>query len=199
MNLSILILTHQRPKLFERCINSVLPYLDDILEVIVNNDSGDIEEITHPSITYHYNRFEFLSEIYEFLYRESKGEYIYFLEDDDYLASGFSTIKLEGDLIIGNYYPTYKPDYAFACMSSIRNGPINIKDINLERLQLSQFIFKRDSMCDFIFPEDSNIHNDIRLVQHVAAGRIIKGINKIIYYQTTDGGDNISFTQSSLI
>ena len=46
MKLSVLIPTHKRPKLFIRCLNSVLNTLDELdFEVIVNNDSNDITEI----------------------------------------------------------------------------------------------------------------------------------------------------------
>ena len=44
--LSILILTHNRPLLFERCINSVLRNLPNYeIEILVNNDTNDIKEI----------------------------------------------------------------------------------------------------------------------------------------------------------
>ena len=46
MKLSVLIPTHNRPKLFTRCLTSVLDTLDGLeFEVIVNNDSNDITEI----------------------------------------------------------------------------------------------------------------------------------------------------------
>ena len=46
MKLSILILTHNRPKLFKRCIKSVIKNLPDFdIEILVNNDSNDIEEV----------------------------------------------------------------------------------------------------------------------------------------------------------
>ena len=47
MRLSILILSHNRPYLFRRCLESVLKQLQDDIEVIVNNDTQDIEEIEH--------------------------------------------------------------------------------------------------------------------------------------------------------
>ena len=46
MMLSILILTHNRPQLFKRALTSVLNNLPDYeIEILVNNDSQDIEEI----------------------------------------------------------------------------------------------------------------------------------------------------------
>ena len=60
--LSILILTHNRPDLFQRCLHSVLSQLDDRtdVEIIVNNDSNDIREINDSRVTYYYKSFEIL-------------------------------------------------------------------------------------------------------------------------------------------
>ena len=82
MKLSILILTHNRPKLFKRCIDSVIKNLPDFdIEILVNNDSNDIEEVYSENITikYFYKKYKELGETYRFLYFESKGEYIFFL------------------------------------------------------------------------------------------------------------------------
>jgi hypothetical protein len=201
-SLSILILTHDRPELFTRCINAIVPQLNDDIEVIVNNDSNDITEVVHPNITYHYNKFDNISMIYEFLLNESTSDYVYFAEDDDFVIETFSDIKLENDIIVGNYYPTYEPNYLLVCMSLRKDKLLSptefIDTLNIEHLQLSQFIFKRDTIKDFVFPMDNNIHNDINLVLHsVSNSTVISSINKIIYYQTIDGGDNISFPSTT--
>jgi hypothetical protein len=45
---------------------------------------------------------------------------------------------------------------------------------------------------------DSDIHNDIRLVRYAASqSASIQTLNKVFYYQTIDGGDNISFPRFS--
>ena len=55
MKLSILILTHNRPLLFERCINSVLNNLPNYdIEILVNNDSNDITEIHNDKVNIYY-------------------------------------------------------------------------------------------------------------------------------------------------
>lgn len=201
-SLSILILTHNRPKLFDRCINAIIPHLNDDVEVIVNNDSNDIIEIEHPQITYHYNKFNNMSMIYEFLLNESVGEYIYFAEDDDYVTNSIFELRLDSDMIIGNYYPRYSPSWKLECMSHYKDDLMSPEDfadvIHLKHLQLSQFIFKRSTIIDFVFPMDNNIHNDINLVMHAASnsGRI-NTINRIMFHQTTDGGDNVSFPETT--
>ena len=92
MKLSILILTHNRPKLFTRCITSVLNILPEYkVEILVNNDTNDIQEVydNKVNIRYFYEQKNDLSDIYKFLYNTAKGEFIYFLEDDDYLKPNF--------------------------------------------------------------------------------------------------------------
>jgi len=202
MRLSILILTHNRPKLFTRCLKSVLSQLSEGVEIIVNNDSNDIEEIQHPSVTYHYNKFDSLCEIYKFLLEQATQEYVYFLEDDDYLANGFFNIELNADLIAGNYCPTYDTKDMLEYMTLWETNCLSPSEfagkINDEHLQLSQHIFKREKILKFKFKMDSDIHNDIRLVRYAASqSTSIQTLNKVFYYQTIDGGDNISFPSFS--
>ena len=198
MKLSILIPTHNRPSLFARCLLSVLPQINTDIEVIVNNDSNDIKPIEWPNVTYHYNKFDNMSLIYKFLLEQATGEYVYFLEDDDYLVSDFASIDLDADLIVGNYCPTYNPDYLLECLKCYVDKECDpnqfVSELNLEHLQLGQHIFKRSTIVDFEFPMDNNVHNDINLVLHGASNsKKIRTMRKIMYYQTIDGGDNVSF------
>ena len=198
MKLSILILTHNRPQLFKRCLESVLAQIHPKVEVLVNNDSCDIEEIIHPQVSYFYHNPRSLCEIYKFLLMESTGEYVYYLEDDDYLVNDFLEQDVNADLIVGNYCPKYETKDMLVFMTLYKDTYISsnsfLSNLNTEHLQLSQHIFKRDHIIDFDFPNDSNIHNDIKLVIHAASkAQIIKTVNKVFYYQTIDGGDNISF------
>jgi glycosyltransferase involved in cell wall biosynthesis len=199
MKLSFLILTHNRPKLFQRCLNSVLNKISNDVEVIVNNDSSDIEEIKHKQVSYYYERFEHLSQVYEFLFKQSKGEYVYFLEDDDYLIKSFD-FKFDADLIVGNYTTNYDIFHKFDSMTnfkdSIETSNSFIKVMKPHLLQLSQVIFKRETISDFIFPKDSNIYNDEKLIRHACFNsKKIITMNKIFFCQTIDGRDNISFPE----
>jgi glycosyltransferase involved in cell wall biosynthesis len=198
MMLSILIPTHNRPILFERCLKAILSQMTDNIEIIVNNDSDDIIEIRHPNVKYYYNQFDNLSQVYEFLLNQAQGEYVYYAEDDDYIVEDFTKIVLDADLIAGNYYPTYGQSNTLPCMQLYKNNILNtaefIDSTDLFHLQLSQYIFKRSTIMDFKFPMDNNIHNDIKLVIHSASNAsTIKTMNKVFFYQTIDGKDNISF------
>jgi hypothetical protein len=180
----------------------VLCQLRDGIEVIVNNDSNDIDQIEHPRVQYYYQKFDDLSSNYEFVLSKSTGEYVYFLEDDDYLVGDFLNQQLDADLIVGNYYPKYETTDLFEIVSMYKDDRMNthrfIDNLNIEHLQLSQHIYKRSLITDFVFPKDNNIRNDIKLTLHAAMrAKSIKTNSKIFYYQTIDGGDNISFPEST--
>ena len=188
MKLSFLILTHNRPSLFKRCIESILQF--DFLfpiEILVNNDSSDIMEIydTRYSVKYFYNKSENLSTVYKNLFIEATGEYIYFIEDDDYLSKNFlKFLNLTFDLLYMNYK---KVD------TRLNFKPFQFELINTD-FQLSQILFKKELLKDYEFPNDNNLHNDWRMFQLVKnRAESIQIINKIMYIQTCDGNDNISF------
>ena len=198
MKLSILILTHNRPELFTRCLESVLAQIHPDVEVLVNNDSCDITEINHPQVKYFYCKFDSLCEIYKFLLATAQGEHVYYLEDDDYLVTDFLEQDLCADLIVGNYCPTYETADMLTFMTLYKDNLLTpnqfLSNLNTEHLQLSQHIFNRSHIQDFDFPNDSNVHNDIKLVVYAASkANSIKTVSKVFYYQTVDGGDNISF------
>lgn len=199
MRLSILIPTHNRPALFTRCLESALADISPDVEIIVNNDSNDITEIDHPQVKYHYNKFDNLSQIYQFLLNQSTGDFVYFLEDDDYLRTKLNDIlDNQFGLIVGNYYPTYNTADKLVYPTIYHNkifSPYEFLNIlNREHLQLSQHIYRRDVISDFEFPMNSDIHNDILLTEHaIRRSTLIKTTSTILYCQTIDGGDNISF------
>lgn len=196
MRMSILILTHNRPELFKRCIKSALHNIPEDVEILVNNDTKDITEFIHPQVQYFYENPEHLSDKYKFLLDKAKGEHIYYLEDDDYLVLNFYNIVmplLDHDLIAGNYMPTWNNGWVLRCTRSMSAG-INL---DCEELQLSQFVMRASLARTWMFPKDSHIHNDQKLVKHVYDNsKSSININKILYYQTTDGRDNISFPES---
>lgn len=198
MRLSVLILTHNRPKLFERCLTAVLKQIPADVEIIVNNDSNDITVIDHPQVTYYFNQFDNLSAVYKFLLNASTGEYVYYAEDDDYVVSDLLSIALDADIVAGNYYPKHLHGDILTCTALYNDDTCDaatfLEKTDFHNLQLSQYFFKRSVINEFTFPEDSDIHNDMLLVRHAATqASCVRTSRKVFFYQTTDNKDNISF------
>ncbi len=198
--ISVLILTHKRPRLFQRCINSVLNAYNNFkipIEIIVNNDSNDIEEkyFQNISITYTYNQNQNLGALYKDIYNRAKGEYVYFLEDDDVMIINFFRIisNYNQDIIYGNYIP-YEWNSEF--VSFFNKDEHNSKkdfltDYDNTHFQFSQLCFRKQALDVINFPTDNNIENDFKVFE-LLEGTFVN-IKKVLYKQTTDGKDNISF------
>lgn len=207
MKLSILILTHNRPNLFERCIKSVLNNLPDFpVEIIVNNDSNDITEIYSDTVnvSYHYKKHKKLTDTYKFLYEQSKGEYIFYLEDDDYIKSYFfKFLNFNYDINFLNYLSkdilnhkknliTYYKRFfnKFKLLSKINDLSEFLNIYKPRDFQFSQIVFKKSGIkC---WPKEDNIHNDYKIFKSLDLKTILY-ISKPLWIQTTDGSDNISF------
>jgi len=207
MKLSILILTHNRPLLFERCIKSVLDNLPQYdIEIIVNNDSNDITEVykNNVSISYFYKKHKKLTDTYKFLFNKSCGDYVFFLEDDDYIKSNFfKFLDYNYDVNFLNYISkdiiTNKQNikvYYERFFKKFRNYKnINILSEFLKKydhtdFQLSQIVFKRNGIK--YWPKDDDINNDYKIFSSLQLKSILY-ICKPVWIQTTDGLDNISF------
>lgn len=204
MKLSVLILTHNRPKLFDRCVESVLQSTEHMdREILINNDSSDITE-RHDGVIYHYKASEDLSELYKYLFDQSTGEYIHFIEDDDYLIPDrYSKIELTKDIHYIEYMsmPLVK-DIGLLHQRNllqenriceyIRDPKCFFDSLTTRYFQLSQIIFRKDLLTNF--PKGNNINNDLTLFKNVASNaETIKYERGNMWVQTTDGNDNISF------
>lgn len=207
MDLTILLPTHNRPHLYQRALTSVLNQIPKGVQVIVNNDSNDITEISHPQVKYYYNNYNNLSDVYKFLLSTATTSYVYFLEDDDYLKNGFFNVLNQHltdnyDIISGNYWPTFNDEHI---LKTHTNGIYTeqeqfVNALDYKYLQLSKFIFKRKRIVNYNFKKDSNVHNDIDLVLHaVSESDKFICLPDVLYFQTVDGKDNISFEQFSAV
>jgi len=190
IKLSFLILTHNRPELFKRCLLSILQFDYPFeIEILVNNDSQDITEIYSEkhNIKYSYIRSNTLSHLYKYLFETSRGEYIYYLEDDDYLSKNFlKHLNLKCDVL----YMNYKKVDTFLNFSKFK-----IEEIN-ENFQLSQIIFRRILINEKSFPNNNDLDNDWKLFQSLKNNTTdMLLIPNIMFIQTCDGKDNISFPE----
>jgi glycosyltransferase involved in cell wall biosynthesis len=207
MKLSICLPTHNRPKLFTRAIKSILSTDPDFeYEIRVNNDSCDITEIPGEHIHYTYYKDTDLSNIYKHLFDTSTGEYIFFLEDDDYIhPSFFSSLDFEYDINYILYTSIdhiehYGPHEAInrqllnKHLTSVTKYSEFIDTYDDMYFQLSQIVFKKDVVLKF--PDGNNINNDYKLFSEcINKESTIKYIGKQLWIQTTDGLDNISFEE----
>lgn len=201
MKISILILTHKRPELFNRCLQSVLNNLPEDVEIIVNNDSNDIVEIKNNQVKYFYQKNNNLPLIYNFLIEQSVGKYLYFLEDDDFVVPNFWKIistKLDGNnTLFYNYIPenNYK-EYINIFYKKIPNGIYHKLDffniMNIKKFQLSQIIFRKEDVV--FFPTNNDLDYDFKLLTNLN-NLNIEFCNDPLFIQTTDGKDNISFKE----
>ena len=181
IKISILILTHNRPELFKRCINSVINSNPKNYEILVNNDSHDITEIQGENIRYYYQKHYDLSSTYKFLFDNAKGDYIYFLEDDDYIIKDFWRY------IDYSYNINYLNYLKYEAVKNIKTK-FKIETVN-EDFQLSQILFQKALVKKF--PIGNNIYNDWELFQSIK-NTSINIVPKIMFIQTQDGKDNIS-------
>jgi len=183
MKLSILILTHNRPELFKRCFKSAMN--DYNFEILVNNDNQDIEEIQGGK--YFYEKSDNLADLYKFLFNKAKGEYVIFLEDDDYFTDDFfHLLDFEYDV---NYFNYMSYDIRKTVKRAQQKFEIESKNINF---QLSQIMFKKSLVSEF--PTNNDLDNDWNLFQHIKTKtNSIKIVKDYAFIQTTDGKDNISF------
>ena len=175
-SLSVLILTHNRPDQFKRCLDSALYNKPDNVEILVNYDRCKYH-ISSKVRNFYFSDFN-ISKIYYNLLLESKNEFVFYLEDDDYLVKNFYDIVLRiNQNTIFDYVKKYN---------------ISLKPKNFEfDFQLSQMVMKREDLLKIKFPDDNNIHNDFEIYKQLK----FEKSNRIIYIQTTDAKDNISFPE----
>ena len=208
MKISVLILTHNRPELFQRCLKSLIHAYNKVdtytkgvldLEIIVNNDSRDIEEVYTDHIKYQYVQSDNLSDIYRSLFERASGEYIYFLEDDDVLSVDFfhELSKCPEDILYFNYVPhEWQPSFVPFLEYTSRKGMTKeefLDGYDDEHFQFGQICFKKKCLDIKDFPTDNTLQNDFEIFKKLNGS--FRTVPKFLYRQTTDGGDNISFRE----
>ena len=186
--LTVLILTHNRPQLFYRAFNAVRNYC---CEIIINNDTNDITFIPRGSYKsvglYHY-KFNSLSDNYQFLISKVQTPWFYIVEDDDipyHVFQAFTSLDTNThDAICGSYLTVGKKFIRYNLESS--------------DFQLSQVIFKNKPLnfrSLYLHCDGDCIYNDYYLVKDNIYNPLIT--NLCFFKQTTDGKDNISFPEFS--
>jgi glycosyltransferase involved in cell wall biosynthesis len=193
IKLSILIPTHDRPEQLQKCLLSICKANIQItFEIIINCDDNSIKDINFDKyklpITIYNNNFSNWGQVYNFLYKKAKGEYIYYLEDDDILLTSFN-FDLVSDYYFGLYYPNKREN---STLKRFRNSFKKIWNYNhfklfnyysipekFEHFQLGQLIIKKGIIRNF--PKTDDKYNDYYLFfKNIGT---IKYINKLFYKQ----------------
>ncbi len=140
------------------------------------------------NVKYFYKQSDNLGILYKYLFDEAQGEFIFFLEDDDYLWMDFYK------KINFNYSINYLNFISYDIMKSLvtdKHKPFEVETEN-EHFQLSQILFKKELVTDF--PTGNALDNDWKLFQHIKEKHsIIHLVKDFCWVQTTAGNDNISF------
>ena len=215
-SLSILILTHNRPHLFDRCLSSIISNKCRYsIDIHVNNDTCDIKETYSDryNINYMYMKYDNLYDTYRHLYYKSTGSHILYLEDDDYLLPEFfECIDLNYDINYIEYVRSKKfinlEIQDFGVHKSVKNRNKTYKpgdsfgkfrtNNKLVDFQLTQLLFRKN-MCPFpneLYNRDwrTDHHGDEDFINSVQSNSTLKYIKNKCYVQTTDGNDNLTFS-----
>jgi len=199
MQISVLIPTHNRPALFERCIESVISAYERFpveLEILVNNDSNDIREVHSGITSYTYERYDDLSSIYLSLFNRATKEYVYILEDDDIMSPDFFEVLsvIDSDIFYFNYTPyKWHPHFIkfFKYTDRVCTKDEFLDGYDQHNFQFGQICFKRKCLDAREFPVGNVMSNDFEVFKKLRGS--FTTVNKFLYTQTTDGGDNLSF------
>lgn len=189
IDISILILTHNRPELFTRCLKSVISAYNESnnkyhIEILVNNDSCDIHEICEDYITYYYYHNNNLGKIYKNLFDKATGKFIYYLEDDDYITKDFfNHINLEHDW---NFLNFKLYEIKEAILEAKKEFKIPVTNTHF---QLSQLLFKKNLIKEF--PVNNKLDNDWKLLNQLRPYKCYL-VKNYMFIQTKDNNDNIS-------
>lgn len=181
IKISFIVPTYKRPELLLRCIVSIKEQVKIPHEIIVVDDStlGEAANITQPfDVTYVRKSSQDrrgLSANRNIGIRFSKGEFLVFIDDDDFLISPaleeMILGSLDADLVCANHYE-YRNDSLV---------PINVGDFSMEkmlifnRFPVGSYAVRR-SAIRYIFDEDMRSHEDWDF--------LLKNINyfKVQYY-----------------
>lgn len=164
--ISIIIPTHNRESMCKRAIASVISQTYFNFEVIVSNDSEvDYDTLgsfifEHPKVTYYKKDPEGYDKNYMFLADKATGDYLYCLEDDDYLID--KNILSKCMTLIEKY-----PDVNAVLM----NSALDFKEA-ISKNKVFKERYSNEELFE-IFPE---ISDNFQFGQVLAKSKIIKSL-----------------------
>lgn len=209
--ISIIIPTYNNAKYLVRCIDSILNQTYKNIEIIIVDDGSTdntkdiLKKYDYKSINYIYQKNRGVSSARNKGLQNSSGEYIMFLDSDDFYDCNYckkmlkALINSDSDICISGMkykYPNFeilKEYYKSDCLFSDKNI-INFYDENINNYLLYSActkIYKRDLLKNVWFDENMKIGED-----YIFNLQYLKRCKKI-YYISNNYYNYVSNTESA--
>lgn len=172
------------------------------IEIIIRCDDGTVTDDDIPELDYItlYQAPKDLNGMYKELYDKSTGDYIYYLEDDDYLLPHFSKcvdwMFKDNCLLVGLYKSVNKK------INKLQIAEYNNKKKDPyfyvpDYFQLGQMIFSRDMVDEF--PREYHNENDEFLLSNILENAPISDTKYIMNYIFAQGVDHQNLSLGEIL
>ena len=197
--LSIIIPVYNTEKYLEKCLDSVLAAVDESMEVLIINDGSTdnsekvIEQYLKkkPSIFRYFKKANGgLSDVKNYGLQRAKGNFIIFLDSDDYIESEMYHEMLhlaqekDSDIVVCDFQMVFvdqRPSYTVHCNNAGKKTELEqVLDTWMMATSCNKIV-KRDLYSGLEFPK--GLHNEDVCVTPILLGRAkkISVINKPFY------------------
>lgn len=194
--ISIIIPCYNAEKTIKRCLESVISQTYKNIEIVIINDGSTdktdsiIKKYINDSRIKYYNRNNHgIGKTRNFGIKEATGEYITFLDSDDYLPNDAIdnlynlAQKNKLDLVVSDYYVDNKNIKSEKIKSfpitNIKNNPNLIFDINLAPWNK---LYKKELIENIKFEENLKYEDAPFVIQSIIKAKKIGKLDKETYY-----------------
>lgn len=208
IKISFIVPAYNVSKYIKRCVDSLLDQNFEDFEVIVIND-GSSDDTLSILKRYNNNKLRVISKQNEGLTKtrntglsKALGEYIAFVDGDDYISGEYATdayeaaVKYNSDIVVCDFYNNIKNEDKYITDFSCEEGLISNKDYFFKLIKSKKTshnvwnkLYKKSLFDDIKFPENIFLGEDLNTYIKLAhkANRIVK-LNKAFYHYVI--GDN---------
>lgn len=196
--ISIIVPIYNAEKNIKKCIESILNQTKKELEIILINDGSTdntekiIKTFKDKRIKYFKNKNQGIGKTRNFGIEKSTGEYIMFLDSDDYFAKDACEIlykKIENDnsdMVVFNYYNVKNKDISENSLASFETSSLkdNPKLLNIINLGPCNKIYRASLIKDnnIKFVEDMKYEDAPFVAKAIDKANMIGKIDKCLYY-----------------
>jgi glycosyltransferase involved in cell wall biosynthesis len=224
LRFSVVIPAYNSEEFLSRCLNSILKQNYKDYEIIVVNDGSkdetknilDIFEERHPSIKIIHKENGGVSEARNVGLDNASGEYILFIDADDYIIDGYFEYinncikKFNPDSIILNHFLGNKETINLQkSKTTILNDKLICQSETIDRFVKGEItnspwdkVFKKEKINNIRFPLGMTVGEDaVFFVKYFLNCDNILQINKAfyVYMQDTNGITKTAFTEKKLV